>query len=268
MTCIFKYAENSIMNTFKHSGATGDLIYSMAVMKHFGGGHFYLHLNQMDWIGQHYYGSLPTAFHQGRLTQQDFEYMRDFMLAQEYVTGFDVLDPQTHEITHNLDRFRPLFVGHPGNYIDIYSTAFGIQDPDTRQQIRNTPWLTVPSPTVVDGRTIVVNRTERWLPPEISPQWALWQEQGLEQQAIFVGLPQEYDRFRQDIGWDIPYCATKTMLELASVIAGAEAFIGNQSQALALAIGLGIEFGCEARQDLPIERNECYFGDNPRGNYF
>jgi hypothetical protein len=73
----------------------------------------------MDWIGQHYYGAPPTAFHQGRMTQDDFDYMRDFMEAQEYITLFDVLDPATHEITHNLDRFRPLFVGHPTNYIDI-----------------------------------------------------------------------------------------------------------------------------------------------------
>jgi hypothetical protein len=58
------------------------------------------------------------------------------------------------------------------------------------------------------------------------------------------------------------------MLELAEVIAGAKLFIGNQSQALALAIGLGVPYHCEARQDLPLERNECYFPNQPNGNYF
>jgi hypothetical protein len=70
-------------------------------------------------------------------------------------------------------------------------------------------------------------------------------------------------------GWDkIEYQPTKTLLEVAELIAGAETFIGNQSVALSVAIGLGVEFYCEARRDLPIERNECYFAEQPKGNYF
>jgi hypothetical protein len=249
---------------FKHSGAFGDLIYGLPVMKHFGGGEFYLHLNQIDWIGQHYYGNAPSAYHQGRLTQNDFNYMKSFMEAQEYVTKFDVMTPQT-EITHNLDRFRPVFVGHPGNYIDIYATVFGIDDMDT---LRNTPWLTVPQPKPIPGRPIVINRTERWIPAQPGPQWAEWTKMELYKEAVFVGLPHEYEKFKQDIGWDIPYYECKTMLDLAEVIAGSENFIGNQSQALALAIGLGVEVACEYRTDLPFERNECYFPNLERVQYF
>jgi hypothetical protein len=255
------------MTTFKHSGATGDLIYSLALARHFGGGDFYLHLNQMNWIGQHYYGSMPAPFHQNRLNQADYEYMKDFMLAQKYINKFEPYDPK-QEIKYNLDRFRPLFVGHPGNYIDTYSSAFNIMNPEVRAQIRLTPWLTVPAPALVDGRTIVINRTLRWLPPSPSPQWLKWKDEGIEDRAVFVGLPDEYEAFTRNIGLDIPYQPTTTMLELAMIISGAEAFIGNQSQCLALAIGLGRPYACEARADLPLDRNECYFGDNPRGNYF
>ena len=256
-----------IMKRFKHSGATGDLIYSLALMKHFGGGEFYLHLNQIDWIGQHYYGSKPNLFHQGRMTQKDFEYMRSFMLAQDYITDFKVMDQST-EITHNLDRFRPLFVGHPGNYVDIYATAFGITDPGTQSLMRNTAWLTVPTPRIVEDRPVVINRTARWIPSELSQQWAIWREEGLESKSIFVGLPEEYELFAKTTGWDIPDHETPTMLDLAQTIAGSKMFIGNQSQALALAIGLGVDFCCEARRDLPIERNECYFPKHPKGQYF
>ena len=150
------------MKKFKHSGTAGDLIYSLAVTKHFGGGEFYLHLNQIDWIGQHYYGSTPNAFHRGRMTQEDFEFMKTFMEAQSYIDKFDILTPEI-EITHNLDRFRPLFVGHPGNYVDIYSAAFNITDPATQAVIRMTPWLEVPDISVVETRDVVVNRTARWL---------------------------------------------------------------------------------------------------------
>lgn len=253
------------MKRFKHSGAFGDLIYSLPIVKHFGGGEFYLHLNQIDWIGQHYYGSPPNPYHRGRLTQQDFEYMKSFMEAQEYITKFDVMTPQT-EITHNLDRFRPVFVGHPGNYVDIYSSVFGLVD--FVETLRNTPWLTVPNPKPIPGKPIVINRTERWIPPQLGPQWQTWSEMGLQNEAVFVGLPNEYEKFKRDTGWDIPYQATKTMLELAEVIAGCEHFIGNQSQALALAIGLGVDVACEYRVDLPIERNECYFPNLERIEYF
>ena len=255
------------MKRFKHSGATGDLVYSLALVKHFGGGEFYLHLDQINWIGKHYYGSNPDPFHQGRMNQADFEYMRDFMQAQSYIAAFKILDRDT-EITHNLDRFRPLFVGHPGNYVDVYAAAFGITDPETRKSMRTAPWLTVPKAVKHEGRSVVINRTPRWTPATLSDQWSKWRDEGMEERALFVGLAQEYDLFTKTLGWDIPYIQTRSQLDLASVIAGAEVFIGNQSQALALAVGLGVPYYCEARTDLPLARNECWFPDQPGSNYF
>jgi hypothetical protein len=254
------------MNKFKHSGAFGDLIYSLPIVKHFGGGEFYLHLNQINWIGQYYYGSPPAPFHQGRLTVDDYNFMQSFMSAQYYITAFDAYSPD-REITHNLDRFRTAFVGHPGNYIDIYSNTFNITDPATQKALRTEPWLTVPTPISTE-RDIVINRTARWVPRNLSPQWAQWRSEGWESRAVFVGLAEEYHAFIQATGWNIPHQTTDSMLALASVIAGARIFIGNQSQALALAIGLGVEFYCEHRDDLPLERNECYFHDHPKGTYF
>ena len=59
------------------------------------------------------------------------------------------------------------------------------------------------------------------------------------------------------------------MLDLANVIAGADTFIGNQSSALALAIGLGVaNIHCEARTDMPLTRNECYFPRMTNVAYF
>ena len=254
------------MNKFKHSGAFGDLIYSLPLVKHFGGGEFYLHLDQINWIGKHYYGSAPNPVHQGRLTQQDYEFMKPFMEFQEYITKFDVMSPTT-EITHNLDRFRVPFVGHPGNYVDIYSLVFGITDTVQRDNIRNTPWLTA-DPYVIEGRGVVINRTERWIPSVPGPQWKIWKDAGIEEQSIFVGLPHEYEAFIKATGYDIPYHPTTDMLDLAEVIAGSELFIGNQSMALSLAIGLGKTISCEMRQDLPQARNECYFPKLDRIRYF
>jgi hypothetical protein len=254
------------MKRFKHSGALGDLIYALPIVKHFKGGEFFLHLNQMDWIGQHYYGSPPNPFHQGRMTQKDFEYMKSFMEAQDYISKFDVMTPQT-EITHNLDRFRPVFVGHPTNYIDIYSGVFNLNPTDTLKN-NSTPWLTVPSAAPINGRDVVINRTQRWVGTP-GPQWAAWKAQGLENRSIFVGLEEEYVAFKQQLSWDIPWAKTSTMLELGQIIAGADMFIGNQSSALAMAIGLGVNnIQCEARVDMPLPRNECYFPNMKNITYF
>lgn len=254
------------MNRFKHSGTLGDIVYSLPVVKFLGGGEFYLHLNQIDWIGQHYYGSKPAPFHQGRMTPADLEFMRPLFEAQDYITRFDAMDKAT-EITHNLDNFRPLFVGHPGNYVDIYAHTFGLSKAQA-DQIRTQPWLTVPRARKIEGKPYVVNRTARWTNPESLAVWAQWREEGADQASVFVGLPEEYEAFKKFSGWRIDYQPTENMLELAEVIAGAEQFIGNQSVALSLAIGLGVSYACELRADLPRERNECWFPDQPGGDYF
>jgi hypothetical protein len=255
------------MNKFKHSGTLGDIIYALPIMKHFGGGEFYLHLNQIDWIGQYYYGAKPDPFHQGRMTLQDFDFMKSFMHVQDYINKFDIMQPDT-EITHNLDRFRPVFVGHPGNYVDIYANTFNITDKFTVDRVRNTPWLTVDTPTTIAGKSIVINRTSRWTPHQLPKQWQTWQDAGMEKDSVFVGLASEYQEFKKITGWDVPHHATENMLDLARVIAGSEMFIGNQSVALSLAIGLGANVWCEHRTDMPLERNEC-FGFNPeRTQYF
>ena len=200
------------MKRFKHSGTLGDIVYGLALMKHFGGGEFYLHLNQVDWIGQHYYGSAPAAYHQGRMNNKDMEFMREFMLAQDYITAFGAMTPQT-EITHNLDRFRPLFVGHPANYVTTYCLAFGISDSTTHTAVSDGPWLSVPSPTKIAGKPVVVNRTSRgFTPPGCNPKWTEWREQGLDQQSVFVGLPDEHTEFCKLTGWNIEHYPTKNML--------------------------------------------------------
>jgi len=257
------------LNKYKHSGTTGDLIYSLPIVQHFGGGEFYLHMDQIDYLSRHFYGVQSPAFHTGRMNDKDYEFIKSFMEAQTYITKFAKLDPAVDEITHNLDKFRPLFIKHPGNYVDVYGAVFGVNDPDTLKELRNNAWLTVPEVKTVEGKKVAVNRTARWVPPQLSPIWNEWTLQGIEDKAFFLGLPEEYEAFKKATGWNIPHQPTSTLLEVAEYIAGAEAFIGNQSVALSVAIGLGHqEIWCEGRRDLPIERNECYFPEHPGIHYF
>lgn len=254
------------MKRFKHSGTHGDIIYSLAVVKHLGGGEFYLHLNQIDWIVQHYYGGQPDPFHKGRMTEQDFQQLSEFMRAQSYITKFEPMTAD-QEITHNLDRFRPVFVNHPGNYVDIFSQLFMINE-QTQRELRDTPWLSVRRVRRLTNKTVVINRTARWQSQSARQSWDLIRSQGAEENSVFIGHEVEYHRFCEELKWNIPYEPTEDVNHMAEIIAGADQFIGNQSLALSLAIGLGVEYACEARSDLPLSRNECYFPNHPRGDYF
>lgn len=253
--------------TFKHSGTLGDIIYSLAVMRYQGGGEFYLHMNNIDHISKHYYGHSPIPFHQGRMNERDFEFMRGFFESQTYITKFSKYSPDI-KITNDLDAFRKEFVNHPGNYVDVNCAAHGITDPVTQREIRTNPWLTVPNPKVITGKQYIINRTSRWLPPRHNTSWDSLADNGIPEQALFVGLPEEHQQFQNLLGWKVDYYPVTDMLDLAELIAGCKMFLGNQSVALSLAIGLGVPYGCEERRDLPRERNECYFPDQPNSLYF
>jgi hypothetical protein len=122
---------------------------------------------------------------------------------------------------------------------------------------------------MIADRDVAINRTSRWLPPQLSPIWNEWKENGIEERGFFLGLPEEHAAFCQATGWNIPHHPTKNLLELAQCIAGSKVFIGNQSVALSIALGLGHrDTWCEGRRDLPIERNECYFPQRPGLQYF
>jgi len=261
------------MNKFKHSGTFGDILYGMPIVKYFKGGEYYLHLGQVDWIGQHYYNSPPAEYHQGRMNQKDYEFMKRFMEAQDYITAFKVLDPNTAEITHNLDRFRPYFVNHPANYVKTYALSWGIPamtDPQVALELEQAPWFTVPEPRKISGKPIVINRSPRgFCAPGVRDRWIEWRDRKENEQSVFVGLESEHQAFEELVGCKLDHAKTNDLLEVAEVIAGAELFMGNQSMGLALAQGLGVTYQFEIRQDLPLDRNESYFPDShPQGTFF
>lgn len=257
------------MSTYKHSGTMGDIIYALPVVKATGGGKFYLHMNQINWVSAHYYKARPWPYHEGKMDDKDFDFMKDFMLDQSYITAFEKLDTKTHEISHNLDRFRTVFNGPPHNYVNCFATTFRIPQ-DQWTDLRNTQWITT-TPLTVAGRDICVSRTDRYIPQpgQQSAKWNEWKNTGWDDRAFFLGKPEEYELFKQITGWtSIQYQPIKSLKEMAGYIAGATEFIGNQSVGLSLAFGLGRTLWMESRPDIPLENNECYFPDRSGATYF
>ena len=74
---------------------------------------------------------------------------------------------------------------------------------------------------------------------------------------------EEHEDFVKLTGFNVSYYPVKNFKELADVIAGADLFMGNQSAAYSIAMGLGKSAVLETIKIKPLQNNECYF---PRDN--
>ena len=72
------------MTTYSHSGTTGDTFCSLVIPKILGGGDFYLRLNNLENILPPGWSNKGTR-HEGRMTEKDYEMMRELILHQPYI---------------------------------------------------------------------------------------------------------------------------------------------------------------------------------------
>jgi hypothetical protein len=239
---------------YKHSGTFGDLIYGLSVVKKMGSGTVAIALDNLEsCVAQ--YGYRPDEvdpMHKGRFTAGDFNLLESFLRRQSYIT-----DVRPWEGSHDvdLDRFRGvLFRGFEGNYVQAYHMTFGL--PFTPEVLQES-WLEADTNTIAP---IVINRTFRYRCPNGTNAWQnMLAESNIAQNGIFVGNDDEHKDFVKSTGFNIPYYPVKNFKELADVIAGADLFMGNQSAAYSIAMGLGKSAVLETIKIKPLQNNECYF---------
>jgi hypothetical protein len=249
------------MKTFKHSGTLGDLIYSLYMVKKMGGGTFQIAMNNIENCVAKY-GYRPEDVdpqHKGRFTAKDFACLYPLLLNQDYISdviGWKQNDPEPDV---DLDHYRSvLYRTFEGNILQAYHIAlnqpFKMADYDA-------PWLTADS---IETKPIVISRSARYRPPNGEEGWRnIIADADLENNAVFVGTTAEHADFIQTFGVAVEYHPVKDFLELASIINGAELFVGNQGFAYSLAIGLGKSTVLEINKIVPMQINECFF---PRTN--
>lgn len=115
-------------------------------------------------------------------------------------------------------------------------------------------WLTC-EPSLETKGMVVINRTSRYLNHHF--HWSRIVEH-YGGRIVFVGLQHEHEQFCEKFGY-VSFRETKTLLEVARLIAGCELFIGNQSCANAVAEGLKKTLIQEVSLQIP----DCVF---PRPN--
>ena len=154
---------------------------------------------------------------------------------QEYVWDCRFTQSMPHSTDVDFNAFRDFYRQHrPENFFSLFRLqllACGVDYPESDT------WLTIDGSIITPGKKIIVNRTARFHNERF--QWSgLIAQHG--HQMEFVGLETEYVEFcKLQPAIRIPWHRTSNFLELAKVINGSSVFIGNQSSALAIALGLG-----------------------------
>ena len=249
------------MTTFLHSGTAGDTIYSLAAVKRLGGGEFQIGIRNLERILPKYGYRAEDCdpVHRGRYTEKDYELLAPLIERQQYITKVTPWHHGDNKPDVDLDQYRSvLYRTFEGNIVESYFRTFNL--PFTPADVE-TPWLEADR---VDEASIIVNSTSRYRDPEAHSTWLqMCADADLAANGLFVGTPAEHDAFVQTTGCNIKYRPVRDFLELASIINGADLFLGNQSMALSIAIGLGKTSVVELHKIKPIQHRECYF---PRDN--
>lgn len=202
--------------TFKHSGDLGDLIYSMATVRHLGGGRIYL--DDSGTLGRKYDGSVSG------LTPHLVRMLTPLLESQPYVASVSTW--RGERVDFDLDSFRDGRDYNRHNLCHMVMDTFGVP-----RDAANTPWLSVTPRRVAEA---VFSRSPRYRNPAVDYHRLRTEFPN----AVFVGLPDEHSDFVSSYG-EIAYHPVNDFLEMAEIICGADVLVGNQSMAMALAVALG-----------------------------
>ena len=217
------------MNTFKHSGDLGDIIYSLYAIKKLGGGILYLDTtggeNDIACIRQ-------CIDKKTKFNSNSFEYIKPLIEAQEYISAVKVWNGE--DCKYNLNNFRLNYVTgacNTENLIDNQLEALNLPLYTDHNEL----WLVVDEKIKLPKKTIIT-RTPRY---QSNFGWFQANKFNFRDRSIFVGLPKEHEYFEWTFDIKIPFYPVKDAYEMAAVLNGCTALVTNQTSTLALAIGLG-----------------------------
>jgi hypothetical protein len=194
------------MANFYHSGATGDVIYSLPTIQALGGGT--LHLVLPD----HLYDVVKPL-----IEVQD--YIHEVKKGREFIPPI-----------YDLDLFRNNRDLHLTHLVELHLQTFGIKG-----DVWKNGWLKV-EPIISNNSFI--NITPRYVNPNTDWIKEINFLKDNSENVYFIGLESEYEPYKHLIERYV----IKDYLELAQLQLGARYVSGNQSSFMAVAQGLGINY--------------------------
>lgn len=220
--------------SFVMAGDMGDIIYHLLFIKILGGNKFHIDPNGRGYLRDGYIQNgdgNPPKFNLSKAL-----FLLPLLKKQTYLNDVDLYSGDPTEAWKHYDVHAGEF--HKDDLGIQNLTYFHAKKYNLPLELLNEPWLEVESSTKIDpNRDIVINRSLRY---RGNDNYYFFNREKLNNQAVFVGLPEEYTDFVNRFACEnVPYAKTDTCLSLAEVINGHPSFIGNGSLACSLALGLG-----------------------------
>jgi len=198
------------MINFKHSGATGDLIFSLPTIRAMGGGDLYIFPYDIQ-------RALSIA---------------PLIRLQPYINKCFVTD-EIPEDCVNLDKFRET-AGHHTNLIRCHLKAQGLTDESWTDG-----WLTLPQTDAYINHTFsVINTGQNYCDPNFDWKKEVDYLLSISEKVYYLGYESEFNELQSkfNTGAEFFECEFKTAAEL---IEKAVMFTGGYSALSTIAMGLG-----------------------------
>ena len=208
--------------SFKHSGNSGDIIYSFPAVFALSQGkdvHFFLHAHQPI-NNRNLYHPLGNVM----LNDKMIEMLKPLLLYQPNIKVVEHFNEQA--VDYNLDLIRDYsFYLDRSSIVRWYFLIFGVSY-DSSQ-----PWLIAPKDEQYKD-CIVIARSHRYRSPVVDYRFLKKYPN-----KLFLGLEDEYNDMKATVG-DLAYQPVNDFLQMATIINSCKLFIGNQSFPFSLAEGL------------------------------
>ena len=197
------------MTNFKHSGATGDLIFSLPTIRQMGGGNLFI---------------VPYS-------QQRAESVAKLLRTQDYIKSVTVTsEPPAGCI--DLDLFRK-FAGHHENLIEAHFKGQGLVSDKSYKN----GWVSIKDDFIKDYTFSVISTGANYHDPNFN--WAKEVDYLLtiSDYVYFLGYQDEYNLFQDSFGtkamyWDCDFLAAAQMINAAEMYTGGYTGLTTIAQAL------------------------------------
>jgi len=218
-----KKIENNHKLTFKHSGHTGDLIYSLPVVKELSKKHechFYVNVDKKNHLPYYKHPSKTVL-----IDERMFNLLRPLLDHQTFLKKVEKFNDQKIDI--DLDVFRELPISLSFNSPRWYFHVTGID-----ANLYENYLEVAPHNEIFDK--IIINRTFRY-----RNQFINYKFLNNYKDIGFIGLKDEYDDLKNEIK-NLVYYDCKDFLEMAKILKSSKIHIGNQSLSFAIAEALKV----------------------------
>jgi hypothetical protein len=205
-----------MQNKFIHSGATGDIIFSLPVIKDMGGGTLFI-----------------TNF-----DNQRAESIKKIIEVQPYINEVIITNENIEGI--NLNLFRQ----HAGHFVNLVDAHYKGQGIELTQWWKN-GWLQLPErEKTIKEKYCVINRTTNYADPNFNWHNEYQYLKTLADKIYFIGYKNECELFNNTFNCDAEYYECD-FLNAAYLLQGAEMVSVCYSATATIAQGLGIKYRIE-----------------------